>query len=271
MKGERVMENKKAITPRTFLRGLRRDVVLAAVASFAVAAVVIPVGVQSANAVEPRTDVVQAIRDASPEVLAETMIGGGTVLPRDVSDGFEVAKDIRLTPVGVDPDRQGRDATPGIRSYGTSGMDTEFVAQSTEAGTRMMHILSSSHASEEVIYDMSVPAGTTVNLAADGGVNFTGPVNEMSYLPPAWAKDATGKSIPSHYEVRGQQLVQVVQHAGATYPVVADPIIVVVIPAYYVWKIVRCGAGGYLGWIGSGGWNWWQRALAVAGSCLVSI
>lgn len=40
-----------------------------------------------------------------------------------------------------------------------------------------------------------------------------------------WAFDANGTPVPTHYEVQGSTLVQVVDHTGAgiAYPVVADP------------------------------------------------
>ena len=40
-----------------------------------------------------------------------------------------------------------------------------------------------------------------------------------------WAVDAAGAAVPTRFEVRGDSLVQVVDHrrAGVTYPVVADP------------------------------------------------
>ncbi|WP_315636676.1 MULTISPECIES: hypothetical protein [Microbacterium] len=43
---------------------------------------------------------------------------------------------------------------------------------------------------------------------------------------PAWAKDAAGNDVPTHYELAGNTLTQVVEHEELTegqYPVVADP------------------------------------------------
>ena len=40
----------------------------------------------------------------------------------------------------------------------------------------------------------------------------------------AWARDAGGKDVPTHYEIQGNSLVQVISPpADATYPIVADP------------------------------------------------
>jgi hypothetical protein len=47
--------------------------------------------------------------------------------------------------------------------------------------------------------------------------------NPVSLIAPAWALDARGRSVPTHYLLSGGTITQVVEHGGATYPVVADP------------------------------------------------
>jgi hypothetical protein len=44
-------------------------------------------------------------------------------------------------------------------------------------------------------------------------------------VAPAWAKDADGTNVPTHYEVIGTTITQVVEHQSAkfAYPIVADP------------------------------------------------
>lgn len=55
-------------------------------------------------------------------------------------------------------------------------------------------------------------------LITDSSDNFVGAVS------PPWAKDAVGTLLPTHYEIEGETLTQVVEHAaGISYPVVADP------------------------------------------------
>ena len=45
----------------------------------------------------------------------------------------------------------------------------------------------------------------------------------LGYLAAAWATDAHGHAVPTSYHVAGTTVVQTVAHAGAVYPVVADP------------------------------------------------
>ncbi|MEZ2370861.1 hypothetical protein [Arthrobacter sp. RCC_34] len=67
-------------------------------------------------------------------------------------------------------------------------------------------------------------ASTKLSLNKNGSVTVKNAAGEQvnNILPP-WAKDATGKSLPTSYTVSGNTLVQKVDHRGAAYPVVADP------------------------------------------------
>lgn len=44
-----------------------------------------------------------------------------------------------------------------------------------------------------------------------------------------------------------------------------------VIPAYWVYRIVKCGGGGYLGYISSAGWKWYERAVSVTFGCILAV
>ena len=46
----------------------------------------------------------------------------------------------------------------------------------------------------------------------------------VAMIEPAWALDANGEAVDTHYEVAGNELVQIVNHGdGDAYPIVADP------------------------------------------------
>jgi hypothetical protein len=47
--------------------------------------------------------------------------------------------------------------------------------------------------------------------------------DQVNVIQAPWAKDASGNAIPTEYSLEGSTLVQRVEHAGADYPVVADP------------------------------------------------
>lgn len=66
--------------------------------------------------------------------------------------------------------------------------------------------------------------GFDLDVGVDGLVATANNGDEWR-LAPAWAKDANGRAVPSRFELRGETLVQVVDHTKAdyAYPIVADP------------------------------------------------
>ena len=64
-------------------------------------------------------------------------------------------------------------------------------------------------------------SATVLVVHEDAGVQiFT--VFVGAIVPP-WAEDATGQSLPTHYEITGQTLTQIVDHLAAIEPpLVAD-------------------------------------------------
>jgi hypothetical protein len=47
----------------------------------------------------------------------------------------------------------------------------------------------------------------------------------VAWLHAPWAQDANGTAVPTHYEIQGARLIQVVDHTAGeyVYPIVADP------------------------------------------------
>lgn len=75
-------------------------------------------------------------------------------------------------------------------------------------------------------YNVDVPTGgSSLTLLENGGVvilNNDGGFEGVIDAP--WAKDANGVSVPTHFEISGNELTQVVEHDGTqAYPIVADP------------------------------------------------
>lgn len=86
-------------------------------------------------------------------------------------------------------------------------------------------ILFDQDAPTEFRYNMTVgDSDVTLELNDSGGVNVLAADGSVAniVLPP-WALDANGAAVPTTYSIDGNVLVQHVEHAGAAYPVVADP------------------------------------------------
>lgn len=69
-----------------------------------------------------------------------------------------------------------------------------------------------------------VRGAVSLDLQPDGSIRVLGADGTIinTVLKP-WAKDASGKNLPTSYAVEGNVITQSVDHRGAQYPVVADP------------------------------------------------
>lgn len=65
--------------------------------------------------------------------------------------------------------------------------------------------------------------GTQLLLLDDGSVTVSDGVEFLGGIAVPWAVDAEGRSLPTHYEVDGATLTQIVDTTDAVFPVVADP------------------------------------------------
>lgn len=107
----------------------------------------------------------------------------------------------------------------------TSESDAEAVAIQTLPGgeTRIQTVLSGPNSQHEFGYGMD---GYRATIDSEGNAAFIAVAPEGAYVPvdAAWAVDANGEAVETYYEVRGDELFQVVvPDADTAYPVVADP------------------------------------------------
>lgn len=112
----------------------------------------------------------------------------------------------------------------GVLLVGT-GDDTRIAVESTDHGVRALIHLDSEAAPERFEFRVSGDA-TKLNLNDDGSVDaLDADGNAVATAMPAWAVDATGRKVPTHYEVDGTNLVQIVEHRGGgfEYGITADP------------------------------------------------
>lgn len=177
-------------------------------------------------------------------------------------------------PLVVDLPGAARSAGPEVAADGTvvyeSGLGAPDVAvQTFDSGIRVQTVLHDDAAQRRHEYAVVVPPGGRIDRTEDGGLL----VLDASSVPlggfgAPWAKDATGADVPTHYQVTGDVVTQVVEVGStATYPVVADPWLWVdlVQSARWVqrpdgWTLevtptgwARANAGGYA--VGAAGWS----------------
>lgn len=87
-------------------------------------------------------------------------------------------------------------------------------------------VIESADAPSSYAFDFSGDTDITAELGEiGGGVLFLDGDEVVGGVLPPWAFDADGLEVPTHYEISGDSVVQVVDHVGGrfTYPIVADP------------------------------------------------
>jgi len=139
--------------------------------------------------------------------------------------------------------------------------DTAVAVQSTGAGLRALVAIDSADAPERFRF----PVGGDVaamSVATDGAVLAVDAAGRaVARLAPPWARDADGRSVPTHFELDGLTVVQIVEHRGGgfAYGIVADPWWN---PFSWDWSrigrtavsgLTRCGGGALKGALGVGG------------------
>lgn len=150
-------------------------------------------------------------------------------------------------------------ADSGTTAYPSQG-DSANAVVPVHGGVQLLSIIENEDAAESYSYPLELPAGHVLESTTDGGaqvVDARGTVKVV--FEPAWATDAAGVSVPTHYEVQGSTLTQVVEHRSASdvsYPVVADPLPVILIVVTAAAAIVVAAAAlGIATWIVV---NWWN-------------
>lgn len=104
------------------------------------------------------------------------------------------------------------DTTATVQPLITNGVRLVLTMGSADSPTRYEFGLGDSSEAVEL------------SLAPNGGVQVSDTSGgDLGFIAPPWAMDANGDAVPTHYELDGDTLVQVVEHEGAAYPVVADP------------------------------------------------
>ncbi|PCE13953.1 hypothetical protein AUC47_04705 [Microbacterium sp. SZ1] len=166
-----------------------------------------------------------------PEVLAgavsDNSEGERVKVPVDPGGGLALASAGGIITVDVprgDDAEQTVVSDEGIVGYIHGDGSSTVSVPKVGGSVQMLTVIEESGAPERYEYDLTLPEGATAVLNEDGSVTVeTGDGLVLAYVAAPWAVDSTGATVPTYYDVRGDTLTQTVRHAGASYPVVADP------------------------------------------------
>lgn len=101
--------------------------------------------------------------------------------------------------------------------------EASVVARATDQGAQVLTVIEGPSAPSRYRFRITTGGGTLSLDGRGGAVVAGGDGDVVATIEPAWAVDATGSAVPTRYVVDGQDLIQVVDHSQAHYPVIADP------------------------------------------------
>ncbi|WP_146007718.1 hypothetical protein [Brachybacterium sp. UMB0905] len=95
---------------------------------------------------------------------------------------------------------------------------------SPEGDVQINIVIPDSTAPREYAFELNIPDYSELE-EVNGSYFFLGPTgNVIAGIAPAWARDANGKPVPTHFEIHGKTVVQVIDYSNtSSFPVVADP------------------------------------------------
>lgn len=94
-----------------------------------------------------------------------------------------------------------------------------------DGSVQLINVLADATAPERYEYSFSSSTPVTISLH-EGMAVVTNPAGEyVGGVTAPWAYDSLGTAVPTHFEIEGQTLVQVVAHTSGNYayPITADP------------------------------------------------
>jgi len=147
-------------------------------------------------------------------------------LGQTTSTPVVVGKGEMALKIGLPEVSPGRAATATNGTVVYAGDNVSTSVQVAEAGNiRAAVVLQDETAPRDYDFVIDVPAGMSLRLNDGGGIDIVGSDGGPTFgsVDAPWAKDATGRNLPTRYTLNGEHVVQHVETAGAAFPVVADP------------------------------------------------
>ncbi|WP_435748459.1 hypothetical protein [Microbacterium sp. PMB16] len=114
---------------------------------------------------------------------------------------------------------------PGVVAF-DAGSFTTIPVVKDDGSVQIATVINGSESPIDYGYEILAAGAGSLVATADGAILALNPDGSFAgAVAPAWARDADGRDVQTHYEVSGNTLTQIVDHAGGefSYPIVADP------------------------------------------------
>lgn len=186
-------------------------------------------------------DVVEAV---NAEATVPAAPNPATDVPSSGEDEASLAMGFGKT-ISFDFPAAGDGTTVGLTTvFEGTAADTKIALQPTAVGLRALVHIESAAAPERFEFPLGGDVAE-LKLQPDGSAvayDLSGAI--LSSVAPAWARDASGRPVATHYEIEGTALVQVINHRDGVYDyaITADPWW---LPAWATLAYIRCQTHRY--------------------------
>ena len=122
--------------------------------------------------------------------------------------------------------KRGFKVVNGVTAFDNQNGSFTSVISKTDGSVQFVTMLMDPQAPDSYTYKFEIPTGFKSAVQANGSVILASSDSEfIAGIAPAWAVDAHGTPVPTHYELSGSSLTQVVDHSNKAlaYPLIADP------------------------------------------------
>lgn len=112
----------------------------------------------------------------------------------------------------------------GFVAFGNQNFSSTAAVLKQDGSLQILSIIESDAAPISYEYSFALPEGAKI-IPSGRGLLIVNADGLVAAVAPAWALDAKGQEVPTHYELSGTTITQVVDHRSVeyAYPVVADP------------------------------------------------
>ncbi|HXH33090.1 MAG TPA: DUF2599 domain-containing protein [Plantibacter sp.] len=203
----------------------------------------------AASAAEPQetTNILQAISDATSDStaslekpladrapqnkVADSSVVNGVeievparsadLLRLDASIGGEISVQLPFP----DEASAATEIGDGLSAYDNGNGSHTVPIVKSDGAVQITAVIENKSAPVAYNYDFVLPEGGRIEPLENGAAILLDANDAfLGGVAPAWAKDANGGEVATHFEVEGSSLIQVVEHDASTpYPVIADP------------------------------------------------
>ncbi|MDR1189170.1 MAG: DUF2599 domain-containing protein [Bifidobacteriaceae bacterium] len=193
-------------------------------------------GAVAAESNDPATQVLEDVADIAAEEsgssLIDAEVGGVEIeIAADATGGIALSDETAQVEIAL-PFAERADSAvevaDGVVAYDNNNGSVTVPVVKSDGTVQVATIIEDQGAPTMYTYDLDLGVYALPIFLDNGGIIFNDQDGAFVLgVAPPWAVDASGAAVPTHYELAGGRLTQVVDHraAATAYPVVADPVL----------------------------------------------